>query len=82
MARPSWALGYDGFPGVYRRQRRVLQSLRVCSSDGSGRTVDSELRRIRDSGSVTHANSGANAWWQVDLGASATISSLAMLAII
>jgi protocatechuate 3,4-dioxygenase beta subunit len=30
------------------------------------------------SGSVTHTNADANAWWQVDLGASAAITSIAL----
>ena len=45
-------------------------------SASASRAVDGNTNGNWASASVTHTNSDANAWWQVDLGASATISSV------
>jgi uncharacterized delta-60 repeat protein len=48
------------------------------STDGPGAAVDGNTNGSFFSGSVTSTNLDANAWWQVDLGASASISSVAI----
>ncbi|HEV3198048.1 MAG TPA: discoidin domain-containing protein [Bryobacteraceae bacterium] len=45
---------------------------------GAGSAVDGNTDGIFFDGSVTATNSDPNAWWQVDLGASASISSIAV----
>ena len=44
----------------------------------AGAAVDGNTNGNFFAGSVTHTNTDQNAWWQVDLGASATISSVAI----
>jgi hypothetical protein len=45
-------------------------------SAGAAAAVDGNTDGNFASGSVTHTNFGTNAWWQVDLGSSATVSSI------
>jgi hypothetical protein len=44
----------------------------------AGNAVDNNWNGQFTSGSVTHTAYAANAWWQVDLGATATIASVAI----
>ncbi len=46
-------------------------------TDGS-KAVDANTDGAYSDGSVTHTNLDPNAWWQVDLGASATLNSIAI----
>jgi hypothetical protein len=46
------------------------------TSDGPGSAVDGNQDGNFFNGSVTHTNLDINAWWQVDLGASAAIGSV------
>jgi hypothetical protein len=46
------------------------------STAGPGSAVDGNTDGNFLDGSVSHTNDDANAWWQVDLGASATINSV------
>lgn len=46
------------------------------ASAAAGAALDGNTGGIFFSGSVTHTNQDANAWWQVDLSTSATINSL------
>jgi hypothetical protein len=46
------------------------------STTGAGSAVDGNTDGNFLDGSVSHTNLDANAWWQVDLGASATINSV------
>ena len=46
------------------------------STAGPGSATDGNTNGNFFSGSVTHTNLEANAWWQVDLGASATVNSI------
>jgi hypothetical protein len=48
-------------------------------TDGAGAAVDGNTDGNFFDGSVTGTNADPNAWWQVDLGASATVSSIAIL---
>jgi len=48
------------------------------STNVAGLAVDGNTDGVSADGSVAIAASGANAWWQVDLGASATINSIAL----
>ena len=43
---------------------------------GPAAAVDGNINGSFFSGSVTHTNADTNAWWQVDLGASAAVSSI------
>ena len=45
---------------------------------GASAAVDGNTDGNFFNGSVTHTNSEANAWWQVDLGSSANITSIAI----
>jgi subtilisin family serine protease len=47
-------------------------------ASGAGNAVDGNTDGNFFNGSVTHTNSEANAWWQVDLGSSASITSVAV----
>jgi hypothetical protein len=46
------------------------------SAQGAAAAVDGNTDGIYNDGSVTATNPDANAWWQVDLGASATVNSV------
>ena len=46
------------------------------STAGPGSATDGNTNGNFFSGSVTHTNADPNAWWQVDLGASATVNSI------
>jgi hypothetical protein len=46
------------------------------ATSGAGRAVDGTTDGNFFNGSVTHTNLDANAWWQVDLGASALVNSV------
>src|ERR1700736_1381848 len=46
------------------------------SITGASSAVDGNTDGNFGNGSVTHTNADANAWWQVDLGTSATITSI------
>ena len=43
---------------------------------GASKAVDGNTDGIYADGSLTHTNLDANAWWEVDLGASVTVSSI------
>jgi hypothetical protein len=46
------------------------------ATTGAASAVDGSTDGLFFDGSVTHTNADANAWWQVDLGASAAVSSI------
>jgi hypothetical protein len=52
------------------------QSSTYGSITGAANAVDGNTDGNYFDGSITHTNLDANAWWQVDLGASATVSSI------
>jgi YVTN family beta-propeller protein len=47
-------------------------------SASAGRAVDGNVNGVFNQNSVTHTNSTANAWWQVDLGASYLLSAITL----
>jgi hypothetical protein len=56
--------------------KTVTQSSDYGPATGASKAVDGNTDGNFFHGSVTHTNLDANAWWQVDLGTSATISSI------
>ncbi len=65
-------------PGNLARNKPASQSSTLAGypADGAGSAVDGNTDGAFFNGSVTHTNADANAWWQVDLGTSATISTV------
>jgi len=59
-----------------RKPATQSSTLSGYPNDGPGSAVDGNSDGNFFDGSVTHTNADPNAWWQVDLGASATISSI------
>ena len=55
--------------------KMATQSSTICGGEAS-RAVDGNSSGDFWAGSVTVTNADANAWWQVDLGASATVNSI------
>ena len=60
-------------PGRTATQSSTLAGYATAAA---GAAIDGNTGGNFFDGSVTHTNSEANAWWQIDLGASANISSL------
>ena len=58
--------------------KAATQSSTLMASTGAGNAVDGNADGSFSDGSVTHTNDDANAWWEVDLGAAATINSIAI----
>ena len=59
--------------------KTATQSSTITGNGGNpvaGSAVDGNTDGNFNNGSVSHTNADANAWWQVDLGSSATISSI------
>jgi hypothetical protein len=56
--------------------RTATQSSTLPGTTGASAAVDGNTDGAFFDGSVTSTNADANAWWQVDLGATATISSV------
>jgi hypothetical protein len=56
----------------------ATQSSTLTGNPGAGASaaVDGNTNGSFYSGSITHTNADANAWWQVDLGTSASLSSI------
>jgi hypothetical protein len=50
----------------------------TTNSAGASRAVDGNTNGEWSGNSVTHTNNNANAWWQVDLGASTNISTITL----
>ena len=71
--QPDIDLHGDG--RIFRREKQQLQSA-TYSTSAASLAVDGNTDGVYADGSVTIANYGANAWWQVDLGASATVNSI------
>lgn len=57
-------------------QGRTATQSSTFESAAASRAVNGNTNGDYRAGSVTHTNSNANAWWQVDLGATNTIDSL------
>jgi hypothetical protein len=71
--------GTVGVPPVnLARGKLAMQSSTLAgyAGDGAASAVDGDTDGIFGDGSVTATNADANAWWQVDLGTSATINSI------
>ena len=56
--------------------KAATQSSSLYPSTAASKAVDGNTDGYFWDGSVSHTNLDANAWWQVDLGASATVSSI------
>src|SRR5258708_34190913 len=56
----------------------ATQSSTYMSSAGASNAVDGNTDGNFPDGSVTHTNLDANAWWQVDLGTPAAVSSISI----
>jgi uncharacterized repeat protein (TIGR01451 family) len=56
--------------------KTATQSSTYAAGTGAGNAVDGNTDGNFSHGSLTHTNLDANAWWQVDLGASATVNSV------
>ncbi|HEX6897484.1 MAG TPA: discoidin domain-containing protein, partial [Bryobacteraceae bacterium] len=56
--------------------KSASQSSTLLAGTGASKAVDGNTDGIFADGSITHTNLDANAWWQVDLGASAAVSSI------
>eukprot|EP01052_Picozoa_sp_SAG31_P017872 SAG31_NODE_1241_length_9165_cov_4.706155_2_plen_331_part_00 len=52
---------------------RATQSSQAHGGD-PGRAIDGDTNTVWGAGSCTHTSNGADQWWQVDLGQSATVS--------
>jgi hypothetical protein len=55
----------------------ATQSGTICGGDAS-RAIDGNTSGDFGAASVSHTDAEANAWWEVDLGASATVSSIVL----
>jgi hypothetical protein len=55
----------------------ATQSSTICGGDAS-RAIDGNTSGDFGAASVSHTDAEANAWWEVDLGASATVSSIVL----
>uniref|UniRef100_Q02BD5 Conserved repeat domain n=1 Tax=Solibacter usitatus (strain Ellin6076) TaxID=234267 RepID=Q02BD5_SOLUE len=56
--------------------KQASQSSTFNAGSGAEKAIDGNVDGNSADGSTTQTNSEANAWWQVDLGASATVSSI------
>ncbi|MEZ4621598.1 MAG: discoidin domain-containing protein [Caldilineaceae bacterium] len=65
-------------PPVLRNlaQGKAASQSSTYGGAGANRAVDGNTNGTYRAGSVTHTNSNRNAWWQVDLGASAPLVSI------
>ncbi len=67
--------GTGGFSNL-AVSKAAVQSSTYSASTIASKAVDGNTDGNFWDGSVSHTNQDANAWWQVDLGASATVSSI------
>src|SRR6266851_5266458 len=56
--------------------KTATQSSTYGGGTGASNAVDGNTDGNFSHGSITHTNLDANAWWQVDLGTSATVGSI------
>src|SRR5260370_113820 len=68
------------FPRSLAERKTATQSSTAPYGPGTGASsaVDGNTDGNFSDGSVTHTNFDSNAWWQVDLGASAAVSSISI----
>ena len=55
---------------------RYAEQSSIAGASTADRAVDGNTNGVWAAGSVTHTDLAVNSWWQVDLGASGTISSI------
>jgi hypothetical protein len=69
-------MGTPGASSNVALGKTATQSSTFSAGTGAGNANDGNTDGNFTHGSVTHTNLDANAWWQVDLGAPATINSV------